>query len=77
MNGNERPSPLPDMVLPVPGMPREFWEMEHQRVLLYSDWLCRTHGFSRSGFVQGENISVKELRKLYFANCTPGVQRGE
>jgi hypothetical protein len=64
---NDKPEPqAPDV--PVASLPLSYWEMEHRRVTQYSDWLCKTFGFSRSGVVQGQVIPVKELRKLVFVD---------
>jgi hypothetical protein len=63
---NDKPEPQAVFDVPVASLPQSYWEMEHRRVTQYSDWLCKTFGFSRSGVIQGEVIPVKSLRKLVF-----------
>jgi hypothetical protein len=65
MDDNQKPD---DEISPPVAFPLSYWEMEHRRIMQYSNWLCKTFGFSRSGFVQGENIPVKDLRKLVFVD---------
>lgn len=67
---SDKPKPQDGPDIPVASLPQSYWEMEHRRILLYSNWLCEKFGHSRPGYVKGQAVPVKELRKMIFNNDT-------